>query len=136
MQEDVTLERQFGREVGRFFQGALEEHGVEVHGGDELERFEGSDGRVRKVVTKSGLELDCDMVVIGAGVMPDVTLARAGRAGAGGDRRREVLRRAGDLGARDLRGRRHLRVREPDPRAARCGSSTGTWPSTTARPPR
>ena len=46
MQEDVTLERQFGREVGRFFQGVLEEHGVEVHGGDELERFEGSDGRV------------------------------------------------------------------------------------------
>src|SRR6185312_11477100 len=43
----------------------------------ELERFEGADGRVRKVVTKSGLEIDCDFVVIGAGVMPDVTLARA-----------------------------------------------------------
>jgi 3-phenylpropionate/trans-cinnamate dioxygenase ferredoxin reductase component len=55
----------------------LEEHGVEVHGGDELERFEGSDGRVRKVVTKGGLELDCDFVVIGAGVTPDVTLAKA-----------------------------------------------------------
>ena len=77
MQEDVTLERQFGAEVGGFFQGVLEEHGVEVHGGDELERFEGSDGRVRKVVTKGGLELDCDMVVIGVGVIPDVTLARA-----------------------------------------------------------
>ena len=61
----------------RFFQGMLEEHGVEVHGGDELERFEGSDGRVRKVVTKNGLELDCDMVVVGVGVMPDVTLARS-----------------------------------------------------------
>ena len=46
MQEDVVLSRQFGSEVGRFFQGVLEEHGVEVHGGDELERFEGSDGRV------------------------------------------------------------------------------------------
>ena len=31
---------------GGFFQGVLEEHGVEVHGGDELERFEG-DGRAR-----------------------------------------------------------------------------------------
>ena len=41
MQEDVTLERQFGAKVGRFFQDVLEEHGVEVHGGDELERFEG-----------------------------------------------------------------------------------------------
>jgi 3-phenylpropionate/trans-cinnamate dioxygenase ferredoxin reductase component len=77
MLEDVTLERQFGSEIGRFFQDTLEEHGVEVHGGDELERFEGADGRVRRVVTKSGLELDCDMVVVGVGVMPDVMLAKA-----------------------------------------------------------
>jgi 3-phenylpropionate/trans-cinnamate dioxygenase ferredoxin reductase component len=74
MLEDVTLERQFGKEVGGFFQGALEEHGIEVHPGQELERFEGS-GRVQKVVTKSGLELEGDCVVVGAGVMPDVTLA-------------------------------------------------------------
>ena len=77
MLEDVTLERWFGKEVGGFFQGVLEEHGVEIHGGDELERFEGSDGRVRKVVTKGGLELDCDLVGIGAGVTPDVSLAKA-----------------------------------------------------------
>ena len=76
MQEDVTLDRFYGAEVGGFFQGVLEEHGVEVHGGDELERFEGSDGRVTKVVSKGGLELPCDLVVIGAGVMPDVMLAR------------------------------------------------------------
>jgi 3-phenylpropionate/trans-cinnamate dioxygenase ferredoxin reductase subunit len=56
----------------------LEEHGVEVHGGDELERFEGSDGRVTSVVTKSGRELPCDLVVIGAGVHPDVMLAKSG----------------------------------------------------------
>jgi 3-phenylpropionate/trans-cinnamate dioxygenase ferredoxin reductase subunit len=77
MQEDVTLERQFGKDVGRFFQDVLEHHGVEVYGGDELERFEGSDGRVGKVVTKRGHELDCDMVVVGVGVMPDVMLARS-----------------------------------------------------------
>jgi 3-phenylpropionate/trans-cinnamate dioxygenase ferredoxin reductase component len=77
MQEDVTLERQFGREIGGFFQGVLEEHGIEIHGADELERFEGSDGRVGKVVTKGGRELDCDMVVVGVGVMPDVMLARS-----------------------------------------------------------
>jgi 3-phenylpropionate/trans-cinnamate dioxygenase ferredoxin reductase subunit len=77
MQEDVVLSRQFGSEIGRFFQDVLEEHGVEVHGEDELERFEGSDGRVRKVITKAGLELDCDLVVVGVGVMPDVMLARS-----------------------------------------------------------
>jgi 3-phenylpropionate/trans-cinnamate dioxygenase ferredoxin reductase subunit len=77
MQEEVTLERQFGGEVGRFFQDVLEEHGVAVHGSDELERFEGAGGRVSKVVTKSGRELDCDLVVVGVGVMPDVMLARS-----------------------------------------------------------
>jgi len=77
MQEEVTLERGFGREVGAFFHGVLEEHGVTIHGGDELERFEGIGDRVTRVVTAGGLELDCDCVVIGAGVMPDVMLARA-----------------------------------------------------------
>jgi 3-phenylpropionate/trans-cinnamate dioxygenase ferredoxin reductase subunit len=76
MLEDVTFERQFGAEVGGYFQRVLEGHGIEVHGGDELERFEGEDGRVGKVVTKGGLELDCDLVVIGAGVAPDVMLAK------------------------------------------------------------
>ncbi len=77
MQEEVTLERSFGAEIGGFFEGLLTDHGIAVHGGDELERFEGSDGRVGRVVTKAGLELECDCVVIGAGVMPDVMLARA-----------------------------------------------------------
>ncbi len=78
MQEDVTLERGFGKTAGRFFQGLLESHGVTVHGADGLERFEGG-GRVGKVMTTSGLELPADAVVIGAGVTPDVALAtRAG----------------------------------------------------------
>ena len=75
MLEDVALERQFG-DAGRFFQGVLEQHGITFHGGDELERFEG-EGTVSKVVTKAGRELECDFVVVGVGVMPDVMLAKA-----------------------------------------------------------
>jgi 3-phenylpropionate/trans-cinnamate dioxygenase ferredoxin reductase subunit len=75
MQEGVTLERHFGPNAGRFFQDLLEAHGVTVHAEDELERFEGS-GRVGKVVTRGGLELAADAVVIGAGVTPDVQLAQ------------------------------------------------------------
>ncbi len=75
MQEELTLERGFGPASGRFFQELLETHGVMIHGRDELERFEG-EGRVAKVVTKNGLELPADAVVIGAGVTPDVQLAR------------------------------------------------------------
>ena len=77
MMEDVTFEPFFGPEVGGFFQNALEQHGVTVHGGQEVERFEGDGERVTKVVTKAGLELDCDFVVVGIGVTPDVTLAKA-----------------------------------------------------------
>src|SRR3954447_7551881 len=76
MNEEITLERPFGQEVGGFFHRVLSEKGVEIHGQDELERFEGSDGRVRKVITKGGLELEADMVVIGVSVMPDTTLAK------------------------------------------------------------
>jgi 3-phenylpropionate/trans-cinnamate dioxygenase ferredoxin reductase subunit len=79
MQEEHTLERGFGVSVGAFFQELLESHGVTVHGQDELERFEGEDGRVGKVLTRGGLELSADAVIVGAGVTPDVGLAqRAG----------------------------------------------------------
>ncbi|HYN52324.1 MAG TPA: FAD-dependent oxidoreductase [Thermoleophilaceae bacterium] len=77
MMEGVAFERSFGSEIGGFFHGVLEEHGVEITPSDELERFEGSDGRVRRVITKGGRSLDCDCVVVGAGVMPDVMLARS-----------------------------------------------------------
>jgi 3-phenylpropionate/trans-cinnamate dioxygenase ferredoxin reductase component len=76
MMESVALSRTFGEQAGRFFQARLEEHGIEIHGDDELDRFEGSGGRVTRVVTKSGLSLDADAVVIGAGAVPDVRLAR------------------------------------------------------------
>jgi 3-phenylpropionate/trans-cinnamate dioxygenase ferredoxin reductase subunit len=77
MLEDVTFDGFFGEQVGRFFQNTLEEHGVKVHGGHEVDRFEGDGERVTKVVTKGGLELECDFVVVGIGVMPDVSLAKS-----------------------------------------------------------
>jgi 3-phenylpropionate/trans-cinnamate dioxygenase ferredoxin reductase subunit len=75
MQEQATFERNFGPRCGRFFQELLEAHGVNFHPADELERFEG-DGRVAKVITRGGLELAADAVVVGAGVSPDVQLAK------------------------------------------------------------
>jgi len=76
--EDVALSRTFGADAGRWFQARLEEHGVTFHGGETLSAFEG-DGRVRAVVTESGLAIECDTVVVGAGVRPDAMLAqRAG----------------------------------------------------------
>jgi 3-phenylpropionate/trans-cinnamate dioxygenase ferredoxin reductase subunit len=78
MMEDVTLSRSFGEDAGRWFQERLRAHGVAVHGGEELEAFEG-DGRVKAVLTKSGRAIECDAVVVGAGVRADAMLAqRAG----------------------------------------------------------
>lgn len=78
MMEEVALSRTFGEDAGRWFQQRLEEHGVTVHGGEELDAFEG-DGRVGSVLTKSGLAIECDAVVVGAGVRADAMLAeRAG----------------------------------------------------------
>jgi 3-phenylpropionate/trans-cinnamate dioxygenase ferredoxin reductase subunit len=77
MLEPVALSRTFGLRAGRFFEARLMEHGISVHGEDQLERFEGVGGRVTKVVTKAGRELDADAVVVGTGVMPDVALARS-----------------------------------------------------------
>ena len=77
MLEPVTLSRGFGATAGRFFQERLEEHGVTIHAEQELERFEGAEGRVTRVITTSGLELETDAVVLGTGAVPDVMLARA-----------------------------------------------------------
>ncbi len=76
MQESVTLENGFGKQAGGFFQRALESHGVEIVGSDALARFEGDGDRVGTVVTEAGRELPAQLVVIGAGVMPEVTLAK------------------------------------------------------------
>lgn len=82
--EDIALSRTFGEAAGRFFQQQLESHGVSFHGGETLSAFEG-DGRVSGVITESGRVVECDMVVVGAGVRPDAMLAqRAGLAVDGG----------------------------------------------------
>ena len=75
MQEEVALERTFGKTAGGYFQKVLTDHGVEVHGGEDVERFEGSDGRVSAVVTRNGNSYPAGAVIVGVGVTPDVMLA-------------------------------------------------------------
>lgn len=77
MLESVTHERGFGKQAGRFVQRVLEDHGVEIHGEDELDRFEGAVGRVTGVLTKGGKAIEAEAVVIGAGAVPEVTIAKS-----------------------------------------------------------
>lgn len=78
MMEPVLLSRGFGEEVGRHFEELLASRGVEVLGRESVAAFAG-DERVEQVLLESGRGIECDGVVIGAGVRPDTMLA--GRAG-------------------------------------------------------
>jgi 3-phenylpropionate/trans-cinnamate dioxygenase ferredoxin reductase subunit len=74
MMEEVALSHALGEEAGRWFHDLLQSKGIEIHGGETLSAFEG-DGNVTGVVTESGLVVEGDAVVVGAGVKPDVMLA-------------------------------------------------------------
>jgi 3-phenylpropionate/trans-cinnamate dioxygenase ferredoxin reductase component len=68
---DVPLLRAVGPEVGRVIEAIHRDRGVRFHFGEGVERFEGG-GRVERVVTTTGRRLDCDFVVIGVGIQPNV----------------------------------------------------------------
>lgn len=76
--EPVILARAFGEEVGRWFGELVTANGVAIRSGETVAAFEG-DERVEAVLTEGGSVIECDAVVVGAGVRPDTTLA--GRAG-------------------------------------------------------
>jgi 3-phenylpropionate/trans-cinnamate dioxygenase ferredoxin reductase component len=79
MQEEEPMERGFGLQAGAFVRGLLEQHGVEVLGSVEVERFEPAEEggeRVGRVVLAGGRTLEADVVIGGVGALPDVMLAR------------------------------------------------------------
>jgi 3-phenylpropionate/trans-cinnamate dioxygenase ferredoxin reductase subunit len=70
---ETTLYRILGSEIGRVLEGIHRDHGVTMHFSDSVERFEG-DGRLERVVTDSGKEIDADVAVIGVGTEPAVEI--------------------------------------------------------------
>ncbi len=74
--ESQPLATGFGETVGAWVGDRLREHGIGLALGETLSGFEGGE-RVERVVCESGLTLDADVVVMGTGAMPDVTVARA-----------------------------------------------------------
>ncbi len=75
MLEEHPLQRGFGATAGRYFRRVLEEHGVEVLGGQEVAAFEG-DERLERVSLSGGRTIDAQVAILGVGAMPDVMLAR------------------------------------------------------------
>jgi len=72
----VPFARVLGDEVGQVLAGIHAEKGVERISEDSVEALEGSD-RVARVRTKKGRTFDCDLVVAGIGIVPNVELLAA-----------------------------------------------------------
>jgi 3-phenylpropionate/trans-cinnamate dioxygenase ferredoxin reductase subunit len=69
----LPLERVLGPEVGRIYLDIHRDHGVEFLPETTVQRFEGQ-GKVERVVTRDGAEIDADLVVVGIGVAPRIGL--------------------------------------------------------------
>jgi 3-phenylpropionate/trans-cinnamate dioxygenase ferredoxin reductase component len=76
--EEAPMALQFGAQVGGVVRELLEEHGIEVLAGEQVEAFEAEQESedVQRVVCASGRSVDCQAVLIGVGAVPDVMLAR------------------------------------------------------------
>jgi 3-phenylpropionate/trans-cinnamate dioxygenase ferredoxin reductase subunit len=70
----VPLERVLGPEVGAIYRDVHADHGVRMLMGTGVAAFEG-DTAVERVRTDGGRELECDLVVVGIGVLPRTQLA-------------------------------------------------------------
>jgi 3-phenylpropionate/trans-cinnamate dioxygenase ferredoxin reductase subunit len=68
-------ERIFGPEIGAFYRDLHARKGVDLVLGERVESFEG-DGALRRVHTSGGREIECDLAVVGVGVVPRTDLAR------------------------------------------------------------
>jgi 3-phenylpropionate/trans-cinnamate dioxygenase ferredoxin reductase subunit len=83
--QDRVLSRVAGEDLSRFYEDEHRGHGVEVRLGAEVEAIEGDGDRVTGVKLASGETLECDMLVVGIGIVPAVgPLIVAGAAGANG----------------------------------------------------
>ena len=68
---ETALYRVLGGDVGRVLEAIHRDHGVEMHFNDLVARFEG-DGRLERVVTRSGKVVEADVAVVGIGTEPAV----------------------------------------------------------------
>jgi len=68
---ETALYRVLGGDVGRVLEAIHRDHGVVMHFNDLVARFEG-DGRLERVVTRSGTVVEADVAVVGIGTEPAV----------------------------------------------------------------
>ena len=74
--DKLPLARILGDELGTIYRDLHVEHGVTFRLGESVAALEGS-GRVERVRTGAGDQVDCDLVVVGVGVAPRTRLAES-----------------------------------------------------------
>ena len=80
-----VLNRVAGEDLSHFYEEEHRRHGVDLRLGVEVESILGDGDRVTGVKLASGETLDCDLLVVGIGIVPAVgPLIAAGAAGANG----------------------------------------------------
>jgi 3-phenylpropionate/trans-cinnamate dioxygenase ferredoxin reductase subunit len=67
------LDSVLGPEIGDVMAGIHTDAGVRLLSREKVGRFEGA-GHVERVVTESGRTVDCDLVVVGVGIQPNVEI--------------------------------------------------------------
>lgn len=73
--DDYPLGRIIGEEASKYFMKMHESHGVRFITGEGGKSFEkDSTGKVTKVITTEGTEVPTEMVIVGVGVSPDLSL--------------------------------------------------------------
>lgn len=83
--QERVLSRVAGEDLSHFYEDEHRKHGVDVRLGAEVEAIEGDGDRVTGVRLATGETLECDMLVVGIGIVPAVgPLIVAGAAGANG----------------------------------------------------
>ncbi|HFB98941.1 MAG TPA: NAD(P)/FAD-dependent oxidoreductase, partial [Bryobacterales bacterium] len=74
---DTLMERQLDRTAGEMLRRSLEERGMKfVMPAETTELVDDGSGRVKALRTKDGQEIPADLVVMAAGIKPNITLAK------------------------------------------------------------
>jgi 3-phenylpropionate/trans-cinnamate dioxygenase ferredoxin reductase subunit len=83
--QERVLGRVAGEDLSSFYQDEHRRHGVDIRLGAEVEAIEGDGDRVTGVRIADGETVECDLIVVGIGIVPAIgPLIAAGAAGANG----------------------------------------------------
>lgn len=67
--DDIPFKSKFGEEIGKMFLKEHEDNGIKFYLETGVKEFAGS-GKIEKIITEDGTEIEADLVIVGIGVKP------------------------------------------------------------------